>query len=347
MTKPVIVLADVDEEYITALEEKFIEELREKVELEIITEQSYFEEYFKRQTPVEVLVVGEQLFFHDLEKNNIKNIFVLQENMVEAIDNTAIVKHVLKYSSTNKIYQQVIGANSCLSKICSEKHLSKTKVIVVYSPIGGVGKTTLALGMGSYMSKGRKVLYINAERMNTFQYFFNDVSTIPNNVGMELGNTNSELYAKIKGLIATDALDYLLPFGVALSSLNLDYSIYNKIIESVKEADEYDYIIIDADTVFDMTKAVMLAKADTVILVGNQDEKTNYVMNILKKNMVYDNPEKYFYVCNCYEENKSIFDEFDDFIVSDNVRKIEHIDKFNLKLLAEEKDIQKISLLVM
>lgn len=350
MVKPIIVIADCDEDYVMALEEKILEEFGEKVELEIITEKYYFHQYFSCQRTVEVLLVGEELYFEELQKNNISNILVLHENLIGIIEKDSHIKPIIKYSSTNKIYQQIINANSCLAKLCTDKQLSKTKVIVVYSPIGGVGKTTLALGVGAYLAKEYKVLYIGAERMNTFQYHFKTATGIPNSVGMELAESDLELYIKIESMIETEILDFFRPFSVNLSALNLDYSVYNKIIKIIKEADEYDYIIVDTDIVFDKTKAVMITEADNVILVGNRNQKTKYVMNILKENMVYDNLEKYFYICNCNEKNKDdekVLDIFESFIVSDFVKYIDNIEEIDLQQLAEEKDIQKISLLVM
>jgi hypothetical protein len=66
--------------------------------------------------------------------------------------------------------------------------------------------------------------------------------------------------------------------------------------------------------------------------------------------MVYENFEKYFYICNRYQENKKDekeIDIFDSFIVCECVKNIENIEEIDLQQLAEEKDIQKISLLVM
>ena len=274
--KPVVVIADFEEDYVVVLEEKILEEFGDKVELEIITEEHYFQTYFTQQRTVEVLIVGEEFYFSELEKHNIRNIFVLHEKLVDMIEKDSVVKHIIKYSSANKIYQQVISSNNCLSKLCANKQLSKTKVIVVYSPVGGVGKTTLALGISAFLAREYKVLYIAAERMNIFQYHFNAATSIPNSIAMELGESDTELYTKIKNVIETEFLDYFQPFSVALSALNLDCSIYNKIIKNVKEANEYDYIVVDTDTVFDKAKAVMIAKADNVVLVGDDKQKTKY-----------------------------------------------------------------------
>lgn len=349
MIKPVVVIADSNEDYVVSLEEKFMEEFGEKVELEVITEKSYFEEYFAEKRMVEVLIVEEAWYFTELQNQNVKNIFVLQENFTGVTEKDSMVKKIEKYSSTNKIYQQVMDSNNCLEKIKTEKELSKTKVIVVYSPMGGVGKTTLALGIGSYIGTEKKVLYINAERMNTFQHHFKSEETIPNRVAMGL-MASDDLYLKIKGVIGVEEIDYLYPFTMALSSLGLEYSIYNKIIEAVKEAKEYDYVIVDTDTVFDREKAWMIAKADKVVLVGKQGKETAHAMAVLSKNMDYDSMEKYFYICNNYDENRQrerFSEVYENCPVRDVVKHIAGIEEYGLQQLALKREIQKISLLVM
>ena len=46
MDKPRVVIADTDENYIQSIELKFIEDFFDKVQLEIITDQEYFERLF-------------------------------------------------------------------------------------------------------------------------------------------------------------------------------------------------------------------------------------------------------------------------------------------------------------
>ena len=48
MGKPVIILADLDVSYLATLESKVLRELKDKIELEVITERTYFETYFSK-----------------------------------------------------------------------------------------------------------------------------------------------------------------------------------------------------------------------------------------------------------------------------------------------------------
>ena len=46
MSKPLIVIADMDTAYLAELENKFLVELGDRAELEIISDPEYFEQFF-------------------------------------------------------------------------------------------------------------------------------------------------------------------------------------------------------------------------------------------------------------------------------------------------------------
>ena len=46
MSKPLIVIADTDEMYLSTIERKLLKELGNRIELEIISDEAYFFEFF-------------------------------------------------------------------------------------------------------------------------------------------------------------------------------------------------------------------------------------------------------------------------------------------------------------
>lgn len=62
MDKPRVVIADTDENYIQSIELKFIEDFFDKVQLEIITDQEYFERLFMTPQSADILIVSEDLY---------------------------------------------------------------------------------------------------------------------------------------------------------------------------------------------------------------------------------------------------------------------------------------------
>ena len=67
MSRPRIIIADTDVNYIQSLQLKFIEEFFEKIDLEIITEREYFDELFSVPQKAEILVVSEDLYESSLQ----------------------------------------------------------------------------------------------------------------------------------------------------------------------------------------------------------------------------------------------------------------------------------------
>ena len=76
MGKPRIIIADTDLNYITLLELKFVEELFDKVNLEMITDKEYFDSLFLTPQKADVMIVSDDFYRETLTiHNDIENIF--------------------------------------------------------------------------------------------------------------------------------------------------------------------------------------------------------------------------------------------------------------------------------
>lgn len=352
MGKKRVILADTEENVLSALEIKFLYELDESVELEIITDARYFEELFSKPQNVDVLVCGESLFDLELKKHNIQDVFLLTESVEESgTADELMVKKIFKYSSPQEIMNQVIyGSSGDLKNI---KKLTKEPILVlVYSASGGTGKTTVAMGVcGSLVKSYNKVLYINAERINSFHRWLNNTASVPNSIASELATAKDDVFHRIRHAIRTEKFDYFPPLPFALSSLNLDVSIYEKLAISAKASGNYDVIVVDTDSVFDSAKATLITKADRVLMIVNQSKSAVLAMNELVRNMNCNDNEKFFFVCNGFDPQKSnaLVEESIQtrFIVSEYIGYIKDIDSLMPAHLAGRADVQKTAALVM
>ncbi|MDO5603009.1 MAG: hypothetical protein Q4G07_09600, partial [Oscillospiraceae bacterium] len=135
MGKPTVILADMDEQYLAPLEIKFLEELGDAIELEVITDPAYFREYFSQPQNADVLVVDEKLYTRDLQKHNISNVFVMTEQMDEGSTDDLSITKIFKYTSIKEIYSQIVSVDSGGLKAETQK-FKETIVVLVYSPTG-------------------------------------------------------------------------------------------------------------------------------------------------------------------------------------------------------------------
>lgn len=82
----------------------------------------------------------------------------------------------------------------------------------------------------------RRVLYVNASKLNTFQYKLNNNTPINGtDIYSKLLENNKDIYDEIKNVIRKEEFSYLPPFRAALLSLGIKYDIYEKIILGAKK----------------------------------------------------------------------------------------------------------------
>lgn len=350
MAKPRIILADTDFSYIVPLLKKFVEDYFEKVDLEIITEESFFDETFYRPQTADILVVSNELYTSNLLRHNIAHIFVLNEQYGVASDNFNVT-YLYKYSSVKELFYEITGKSADILQKGGETK-KQPNIITFYSAGGGTGKTTLALGVAAVMAKNyKKVLYVNADRMQKFQYLLEDKSVITSmELYAKLGMAADSIFPEIKKVIRTEGFDYLPPFKAPLMSLGVDYSVYRKIVEAARNSGEYDYVVVDADTVFDEEKADLLNSSDKVVIVTRQDGAAVFTTNVLAANLNRRDSDKYLFVCNDYKEEQQtgmgpVVEK--NYSIGEYVEHVETYEELKPRVFAEKNGTVRTAFLIM
>lgn len=248
-----------------------------------------------------------------------------------------------------EIFSEITGKSASALKI--QKERQEPKIVLVYSACGGTGKTTVAMGISASLTKNyKRVLYINAARLQVFQHMLENPSAITAaDVYTKLSASTDSIYENIKHVIRKELFNYLPPFKAALMSLGLPYSVFERIIISAKKSGEYDFIVVDADITFDEDKASLLNIADKVLIVTKQNLSSVIATNILVANINGANTEKYSFVCNDFDKEK------DNSLISPNVsvkfsideyiEHFRHYDKMSPDDFSKENSIQKAAFL--
>lgn len=347
MSKPIVLLADLDDKYIASLELKFIEELYDKIDFEVITDKEYFNEYFSLPRTIEILVISEELYNTEIQKHNISNVFVLSENTFVGGTEDLSVTRIFKYTSTKEIYNQIkFKSNSYFFQ--EDLESKETQIIIVYSPIGGAGKTTVAMGVGACLAQNNKnVLYIDAEYIQNFQYFLSKKMTIENDAYREMRSEDEKIYFKLKKYIRHELFDFLPPFCAELSSLNIKYNMYINLIKMAKESKDYDYIIVDMDSVFNAEKADLFGVADKVLILVKQDKCSAFKMEMFLNNINCKDGEKYNFICNAYKniEKNCIIDNNNksNFFVDEYINFIDNATELSIDMMVKNDEFQKLA----
>lgn len=346
MAKPRIIMADTDINYIIPIQLKFVEEFFWKIDLEIISDSRYFTELFSVPQKADILIVSEELYDSSLQRHNINNIFIMTEHQGEEETAELNVNFIYKYTSIKEIFNEITGKSAETLDI-NVKTKKDTQIVLVYSSCGGVGKTTIAMGISACLTKNyKKVLYINAGRLQSFQRMLDNPTPITaSEVYAKLSGASNDIYKEIKHVIRKEIFNYVPPFKAALMSLGLEYKIYEKIALSAKASKDFDFIVIDADTTFDEDKASLLNIADRVIMVANQSTASVFSTNLLVSNINGVNTEKYVFICNNFkqeEDNALISSDISmRFSVNDYIEHMGYYEKMKIEDISKNSGIQK------
>lgn len=301
MNKPLIVLADTDATYLIPLEEKLTEELFGQADLEVITDQSYFKEYFSTPRTIDTLIISEPLFSAELLRHNVSNTFVLSEDSASDAGSDNVTR-IFKYSSTKEIYNQIVFKNKDIKR--SQVVQKQTQVIVVSSPVGGSGKTTVAMALSMSLARNHKrVLFISLDTMQSFSYYLGNKSPVPSGIAKAASAPEPKLFNSILPYIRSEAFYYLPPFAHNIITVGLDYSFYTKMVKAAKESKEYDYIVVDTSLEFDDTRANLIQNADKVIMIVLQDRISTSKTEFMVQNIDCRNAEKFMFVCNKFRRD--------------------------------------------
>lgn len=298
-----IVIVDDDLSYSLPLQGRFLYDYFDFVEVEIITEKDYFDEFLTQLHKIDALIISEKFYKEDLNQYEIAHIFVLTEEQNMDLPETNQIHFMYKYTNLKGIYSQIVGI--CQMSSLNQKKKVETQMIVVTSAVGGVGKTTIALGMAKALGDMHKrVLYIEASDIQSFQYYLdNKEPIIRQDIYTKMASPSRTIYQEIKSEIREQGFSYLPPLRAAPMSFGISYDIFGMIGKSAKESGEYDYVIVDADVRFGEQKAKLLKACDRVLFVTDETRKARYSLKQLLMNIGNVHSNKYVYVCNKYDSH--------------------------------------------
>ncbi len=305
MSQIKIIIADENGDYIIPLQLKFITEFFNKIDLEVITDPIYFEQAFQKPQYAEILIISDTLYNHTIQKHNIAHVFVMTEKKDEVETGELNVNRLYKYTSIKEIYNEIVGKSAAVleSGMTGKK---ETPIVLVTSASGGVGKTTIAMGISACLAQNfKRVLYINASRLQNFQYLLdNQTALASQDVYSKLSTRSTNIYEDIKHVIRKEVFYYLPAFRNSLMSLGVECGIYEALAVSAQKSGDYDFIIIDAESTFDEHKTKLIDIANKVIVVMDQSITAVNDTNSLLYNINGVSSEKYMFICNKFEQKK-------------------------------------------
>ena len=245
---------------------------------------------------------------------DVKLAVCLYSDECQNIDRYKDCGKVLKYQRVSNIYKYILGEYADKAGYSLEPgNQTRAKVIGVYSPIGGAGKTTVALALaGKLKMIGNTVLFLSTEQFDSSSCINKreeaGIISLVEAINCEGINFKIKLEAICrKGLGEMDCLsgffrlvDYEAVTGDEIS----------RVLEATKKYSDYQYVVIDMDSNLDAINKAVFDTADQIILVEKPGETANYKMQLfVEQAAVQESRNKIFRIHNFAENNSSYIRE--------------------------------------
>lgn len=286
MSKIHLIIADADEAYVDCIVNYIANNYSHRFQVNSFTEQQYLSDYISsNEKDVDILLICNEWYTNPILKDKIGTIIILSEGMLtdEAID----YKVINKYQRGDKLVSSILNcfAEANPNKCYISDKEKKTKLIAVYSPIGGVGKTSITVASSIKSAEdGKSVFYLNLENIQSTSNFFDceNCKSI-SNVLYYIKEKKKNITMKIEGVRCIDSqynIHYFSPPDscIDLNEMSIDEVQY--LLDKLKGSKDYDEIFIDMSSNLDEKNVAVLNTSDEIILVVEQGDMAMTKMNL-------------------------------------------------------------------
>lgn len=181
---------------------------------------------------------------------------------------------VSKLVALDEIYREVMNLYAKTQNLISvSKDKKKTKVISFFSPIGGCGKTSIALITANLLAEmGKRVLYLPMEDFNDRRLLYGTqsaIGTLENFfTGVDLTATIRYELNRLVGKNPQTGLHYLIGLESPEDKAVVEEDTWKEFLELLQKETDYQYIVLDLSATEVFTKRHWIEESDYVFCVG-------------------------------------------------------------------------------
>jgi cellulose biosynthesis protein BcsQ len=220
--------------------------------------------------------------------NRVSSTLLLSEQL-NNVENK-LYSTIYKYQPLNQLLTQVMG--HCLENDQSihtiVKGHERTKVLSVYSAVGGLGKTTLAINLAKELAAlDYTIFYLNLEYISSSSLFFTDSKEQTfSDILYYLETRPEQILSKIESLKKHDhkmKVDYFSPLKNPQEMLDISLEQTSLLIQSLINLGNYDLVIIDLESSTHDRIVASFIHSDHIFWLTTDDIQCLMKTNILLK----------------------------------------------------------------
>lgn len=284
-----LILADTDIMYIENLGKYIRTSWGSRFNVLVFTQRYALEEFLSTKSgKADVVLFSPGIFSDSLRNMTTGIVIVLSDG--KSVHNFADLPFINKYQPADNIAAYIFNLYSSLNSRIGYYSPDgvKTKIVSVFSPQGGSGKTMISVGLAAALSKaGYRTLYFNLEALNTSTLFIGEDSGVNSlsNVLLYLKEDKTDLRTKINGVLSyCDRLkiNYFMPACCSLELDELTIEELDRLLGEIKQSDRFDIIVIDTDSILNGRILSILKISDYVIMPVVDEELLERKLNVLQ-----------------------------------------------------------------
>lgn len=301
-----LVLADASEEFLVEVQ-AMLQDTCGALALEIISDPAYLETYLEASRPMDLLILSEA-FYQKLTKRGAIDKLQLPPERVLLLSKSGDAPEALAHGV--RVPRQQISLLpplirkqfQALEKTAIAR--SKTQLLVVHSPLGRCGRTSIAMGMAQRLAQtGARTLFLSLDRLQSCNWLLGENRYLLNDHLHVFTTENEDIAADVKRLVRRHGFFYLPPFSEPSRALRISPAVYLHLAKKLVAAEAYDAIVLDASCEFTETTAALLREADLAVIIAMQDADAVNKLNRMLLCLEDPFQPRFRYLCNLYREN--------------------------------------------
>lgn len=299
-----LVILDSDYEYLKPMEEELIRRFSRRARIQIITDPAYARVFFHTPRTIDLLVADAHFYGDYLEEHSVGKVLVLVPGIEIERKTPDSVQQIVKYLP----YQEILSA---IDRLLTELEKQKeevipiqrpdTKVIAVYSPVGGCGKSLVATALCRKLQRlDLPALLVGCDSLQSFSVFLEKEEYAEEALAELLREPGEDTYWKILQNIKREEISFLLPFEKSLSAAGIGARELRTLIEILRDKKDFDAVILDIGSELNEKSLRLMEEADVLVLVTQASRTAARKVRRLQKNKSLMPNMESFVICNQY-----------------------------------------------
>lgn len=271
-----MVIADTDREYLQCLSEYIRTTYPLRIQVSAFSDAAALVEYLAAGGRSDILLIAPDLINETVLQwaPDLVVCLAVPEKTVIPLDRP----RVNKYQPVRRLVAEVMQlySGNCREAAAVIRGSTGTRVIGVYSPCGGTGKTVVSLGLAACLGRtGHRVFYLSLESPVSSLAFLQGVpGSSLSSVLLHLDEGTAQLAVKIEAVKCRDSLyhfDYLPDPESGLEIGDLDEERTAMLVNALTGLSRYDAVVVDMDSGVNSRNMAVLGCCHRVVLLSVPD----------------------------------------------------------------------------